>query len=128
MGNLFRSKFTAIGMLLDILSASGKRRIFYAFETLVMLAISVLSVYGLQVLFTSTISENFLLFIFGVILAIAALVTIGLPVIIASIVLFFATLIGSFKGEEKGANAFSLIIVIIAIVLTIVFLSLILAP
>ncbi len=123
MRNLFRSRFTAIGMVLDICAASGKRRIFYAFQTLVMLAISVLAIYGLKVMFTYTIDEDFVLFVVGTALCLITLIFVALPVVIASIMLFFASLIGTFKSDERGANAVSLVVTTIAIVLAIVLLA-----
>lgn len=126
MNNLFRSKFNPIGMILDIFAANGKRRIFYSIQTLVMLAISVLTIYGLKVLFTYTINENFILFIVGAIFAVITLIIITLPVLLASIMLFIASLIGTIKSDERGMNAICLVIIIIAIVLTIVFTSLVL--
>ncbi len=126
MNNLFRSKFNPIGMILDIFAANGKRRIFYSIQTLVMLAISVLTIYGLKVLFTYTIDENFILFIVGAIFAVITLIVITLPIFIASIMLFIASLIGAIKSDERGMNAICLVITIIAIVLTIVFTSLLL--
>ena len=127
MQNLFRSKFSPIGMTLDIFAADGKRRIFYAFQTLVMLAISVLAVYGLKVMFNQTINENFLLFIIGTILCIITLISITLPVIVASIMLFFASLVGMIKSDERGKNATSFIVTIISILLTIVGIYLVIA-
>lgn len=126
MRNLFKSRFTPIGMILDILAASGKRRISYAIQTLIMLAISVLAIYGLKVMFNFTIEENFALFILGTILCVITLIIITLPVIIASIMLFIASLIGTIKSDERVANAISLIITIIAIILTIIFIFLVL--
>ncbi len=108
-------------MILDIFAASGKRRIFYAVQTLIMLAILVLAIYGLKVMFNSTIEENFILFIVGTALCIITLIIITLPVVIASIMLFIASLKGTIKSDERGANAVSLIIIIIAIILTIIF-------
>ena len=114
-------------MTLDIFAADGIRRIFYAFQTLVMLAISVLAVYGLKVMFNQTINENFLLFIIGTILCIITLIIITLPVIVASIMLFFASLVGMIKSDERGKNATSFIITIISILLTIVGIYLVIA-
>lgn len=127
MRNLFQSRFTPIGMILDIFAASGKRRISYAIQTLVMLAISVLAIYGLKVMFNFTIDENFVLFIVGTAFCVMTLIIVTLPVIIASIMLFIASLIGTIKSDERALNAVSLIITIIAIVLTIIFIYLVLA-
>lgn len=125
MKNLFRSKFSPIGMVLDIVAAPGKRRIFYAFQTLVMLGISLLAVYGLKVMFNYTINEDFILFVIGTFFCVLTLILVTLPVLIASGMLFIVTLIGSFKKDERGANLFSFLIVTVAIILTIVFLILI---
>ncbi len=127
MKNIFRSKFSPIGMVLDIAAADGKRRIFYAFQTLVMLVISLLSAWGLRELFAHTLEENFLLFIIGAALCVIVLLVIALPVVIASLMLFFTTLVCSFKGDEKGKNFFAFLVVLVAIVLTTVFLFLIFA-
>lgn len=127
MRNLFQSRFTPIGMILDIFAASGKRRISYAIQTLIMLAISVLAIYGLKVMFNFTIDENFALFIVGTTLCVITLIIIALPVIIASIMLFIASLIGTIKSDERASNAVSLVITIIAIILTIIFIYLVLA-
>lgn len=113
-------------MMLNVFSADGKRRVFYAFQTLVMFAISLLALYGLKVMFTHTIEESFVLFIIGTILSIGVLIGIAIPVVIASIMLFFATLIGTFKGDEKRANALSLIVTIISVTATIIVAYLIL--
>lgn len=127
MRNLFKSRFSPIGMILDIFAASGKRRISYAIQTLIMLAISVLAIYGLKVMFNFTIDENFALFIVGTTLCVITLIIIVLPVIIASIMLFIASLIGTIKSDERASNAVSLVITIIAIILTIIFIYLVLA-
>ena len=113
MQNLFRSKFSPIGMTLDIFAADGKRRIFYAFQTLVMLAISVLAVYGLKVMFNQTINENFLLFIIGTILCIITLISITLPVIIASIMLFFASLVGMIKSDVNAERTLQVLLLLL---------------
>ena len=91
-----------------------------------MFAISLLALYGLKVMFTHTIEESFVLFIIGTILSIGVLIGIAIPVVIASIMLFFATLIGTFKGDEKRANALSLIVTIISVTATIIVAYLIL--
>lgn len=127
MNNLFKSRFTPIGMILDIFAAGGKRRISYAFQTLIMSAISVLAIYGLKIMFNYTIDENFVLFIVGTALCIITLIIIALPVVIASIMLFIASLIGTIKSDQRAANAISFIITIISIILTIIFTYLVIA-
>lgn len=82
-------------MILDIFAANGKRRIFYSIQTLVMLAIYVLTIYGLKVLFTYTIDENFLLFIVGAIFAVITLIVITIIAIVLTIV-FTSLLLTSF--------------------------------